>query len=380
MKILASTTLFLPTSWWYQLSTNQTLCSLNKLWADITLIASKQEWDSLTDKLLPYKVIRSAPHSYIWAIKCMFKTNQIYKKWKFDHVILLGHHTEIAYWLLLPFLSFKAVILAAWTRLSFDAPKWKKILWKIFLCMAYNKSKHIISISNQTKSLISSNCWCIDKLFSIVPRPIDNEIWWTNNPKTNNNIFTLLTVTRIEKQKNIDEVLTILQSLKNKGYKIKYILVWYWEYLEELKKQIKEKELDKIVNIIWRIDDVEILKNYYIESDIFILISRAHKSWNIFLWETFWRVYAESFSQATPVIWYNTWAVSEVIEHWVDWFLCEIWNLKKIESIIIDLINNPQKLKILGRKAREKYENVYNSDVVGKKLLDVLKNIKSYNE
>lgn len=376
MKILAVTWLFLPSIWWYQFSTHQTLLELHNLWVDVTLIASEFDWDLDFDNNCPYKVLRKWTANYKWCISQIFYTNKIYKSWDYDYVVLMWHYPETAYWLFSYFLWFKLITLAAWTRLRFPAPKWKSMLWKILLWNCYRKSEHIISISLQTKKQIIEDSNVNENNFTIIPRPIDKDIWWKLSEKNKNEIFTILTVSRLEEQKNIDDVLEIVYRLKMKWYNIKYKIAWAWNYKERIEEIIKDKWLTGNVELLWNLDELSLRKEYR-NTDLFILLSKAQKCWNTFLGESFWRIYLESFSQKTAVIWFWVWWPIEIIDDWINWFLFQDGELDNIVNKVIYLINNNDFLIELWNNWRKKFEENYSSDIVWKKILDTLTKLKN---
>ena len=54
--------------------------------------------------------------------------------------------------------------------------------------------------------------------------------------KINTKIFTLITFCRIEKEKNIQDVIQILSNLKRNGYKFIYNIIGNSKYLYKIKE------------------------------------------------------------------------------------------------------------------------------------------------
>tara|TARA_Y100001968_G_C19454442_1_gene771589 strand:+ start:35719 stop:36825 length:1107 start_codon:yes stop_codon:yes gene_type:complete len=352
---------YLPSVGGYQFSTHQTLAGLVEQGVEITLICHHFEGEKDFDKNLPYKIIRKRNAGYISSIKNIFLLNILFKGGNYNEVVLMGHQCEIAFALTKSFLSFKPIILAAGTRLAFKNKKYIVKFRNFLLRRAYNNSKKLIAINDHTIKYIHKFCKTPINNFIKIPRPIDAKIWEFKN-KVEHNKFTLITFCRLEKEKNVQDVLKIISNLKNGGHKFIYNIIGDGNYIGKLKEISKKLQLDEEVIFHGAKTQLEIVKLLH-KSDLHILLSNS---------ESFGRVYVEAGLVKIPSIacfGYRNSAVSEVIKNNYNGFIYKFNELDKIEKKIIDLMYDKNKLEILKNNAFIFSRSNFDSKIVSKQLL-----------
>lgn len=366
MKILCITGGFLPSIGGMQFSTHQTLLGLIENGVDVTLVCPHENGDKEFDKTLPYKIIRNGEGGYITDIKNLFLVNKIYKIGNYDEVMLMGHFAEVAYGVFRSFFSFVPIILAAGTRLPFENSKYKMAIRNTILCRAYNGAKKIIAISDATINFIHEYCSTPLEKFKKIPRPIDDDVWKFKE-KIEHDVFTLVTFSRFEKQKNIQDVLEILSKIKQRGIKFSYKLIGDGEYIKELKNITKKLHLEREVEFLGYKSQSELIDILH-SCDLHILLSKAHNG----LGETFGRVYAEAGFIKVPSIGFKTSGTVEAVKDGYSGFLYGFSELDKIEEKIVKIIEKKGYLEELSENAFNFSNDNFRKCIIGKAIKDFL--------
>ena len=160
-------------------------------------------------------------------------------------------------------------------------------------------AKKVVFISPSYKDFVLHN-YVKEKDFEYInnkcvvePNGIDN--YWIGNilkedkSLENRNEVRLIQVGRIDKNKNLDTSIEICKELRNRGIKSYIKIIGNGNEKENLKNKYKSLEYVKFYDKASK----ETLKEYYDDSDIFIMPSK---------YETFGLVYPEAMSRGLPVI------------------------------------------------------------------------------
>ncbi|HHH50512.1 MAG TPA: glycosyltransferase family 1 protein [Saprospiraceae bacterium] len=364
MKVLAVTGAFLPDVGGMQYSTHQTLLALTNQGVEVELICPKHSESADTDSEMPYRVMRVSQGSYIAALHRFFLIRKIWKKNNYDQLLLMGHFEEIIYGLAQFLYPTTPIILAAGTRLPFDGGKIKKWIRNLLLCNAYKKAHKIIAISPATKQYIGLYCKKIRTPFFIIPRPIDGEVWKRKREKKGND-FTLVTFGRLEKAKNIQGVLQVVDNLRNKIPNIKYWIIGDGDYLDELKSIVTQLKLEDIAVFVGTISQSDVAKRIQ-DADICILLSKRYAG------ESFGRVYVEAAALGIPSIGYFSKGVTVAVNHGVTGFLCEVDDIACVENSVWKLYNDTRLMDEMKANATAHYQSKFTLEIVGKKFVEVL--------
>ncbi len=366
MKLLCITGGFLPSIGGMQFSTHQTILGLVDNGVEVTLVCPHENGDKEFDRTLPYKIVRNGDGGYITEIKNMFLVNKLYKSGDYDDVMIMGHFGEVAYGIFKSFFSFKPIILAAGTRLPFQNTKYKMIIRNAILCRSYNNAKKIIAISDATIKFINEYCSTPLEKFKKIPRPIDDELWEFKKKK-NHETFTLVTFSRFEKQKNIQDILKILSQIKQKEVDFSYKLVGDGEYIGKLKNITKKLGLENKVEFLGYKSEKDLIDILH-GCDLHILLSKANNG----MGESFGRVYAEAGFIKVPSIGFRTSGVIEAIKDGYSGFLYEYDELDKIEEKIVKIMNDREYLSQLSSNALEFSKSNFSKKIVGRQIKEFL--------
>jgi phosphatidylinositol alpha-1,6-mannosyltransferase len=157
----------------------------------------------------------------------------------------------------------------------------------------------------------------------------------------------LITVSRFDKRKNHEKVIMALRNLKQIYPDIVYICIGYGDEEENLKKLVKELDLDTQVMFFKDISDN--LKNALIaRSNIFVMPSIKHKT----SVEGFGIAYIEAAQYGVPSLGGKDGGAADAIEHDRTGLICDGNNLDEIYSSLNKMIENKKYLEF-GKNAKD---------------------------
>jgi phosphatidylinositol alpha-1,6-mannosyltransferase len=157
----------------------------------------------------------------------------------------------------------------------------------------------------------------------------------------------LITVSRFDKRKNHEKVIMALRNLKQKYPDIVYICIGYGDEEDNLKKLVKELNLNLQVMFFKDISDD--LKNALIaKSNIFVMPSIIHKK----SVEGFGIVYLEAAQYGIPSLGGKDGGASDAIDHNKTGLICDGNNLEDIYSSLDSMIENKKYIEF-GKNAKE---------------------------
>ena len=157
----------------------------------------------------------------------------------------------------------------------------------------------------------------------------------------------LITVSRFDKRKNHEKVVMALRNLKQIYPDIVYICVGYGDEEENIKKLVKELNLEEQVMFFKDISND--LKNALLsKSDIFVMPSIIHKT----SVEGFGIAYVEAAQYGIPSLGGKDGGASDAINHDKTGLICDGNNLDDIYSSLNSMIEN-KKYHVLGKNAKE---------------------------
>jgi phosphatidyl-myo-inositol dimannoside synthase len=168
----------------------------------------------------------------------------------------------------------------------------------------------------------------------------------------------LITVSRFDKRKNHEKVVMALRNLKQIYPDIIYICIGYGDEENNIKKLVKELDLEAQVMFFKDISDN--LKNALIaKSNIFIMPSIIYKS----SVEGFGIVYTEAAQYGVPSIGGKDGGASDAIDHEKTGLICDGNNLDEIYSSINSMLENKKYLEF-GKNAKDSVSKFYWSNIV----------------
>ncbi|MGJ3355105.1 glycosyltransferase family 4 protein [Providencia sp. Je.9.19] len=173
---------------------------------------------------------------------------------------------------------------------------------KIIAVSKYMKEKFIsLALSDAEKETIGNKILvsytAINKNLFTLP---------TKKEKTLDNKLKLITVSRIEQDKGLDDCITLALKLKAAYIDFEWLIIGEGTYLKHLKFIIAQHKLEEQIKLLGRMPQ-EKLPYYYKNSDLFLLFSHMTESFGL--------VYLEAQLCGCPAIGFNKFGVKESIFH-----------------------------------------------------------------
>jgi phosphatidylinositol alpha-1,6-mannosyltransferase len=231
------------------------------------------------------------------------------------------------------------------------------------LIRVLNNVEKIIANSEYTKNLAIELGIDRDKLVVINPGISQYE---ELNQKTLDKVESLLsiktprliTVSRFDKRKNHEKIIMALRNLKQIYPNIIYVCVGYGDEEENIKKLVKELNLE--TQVMFFKDISNNLKNALVaKSNIFVMPSIIHKK----SVEGFGIAYIESAQYGIPSIGGKDGGAADAIEHEKTGLICDGNNLDDIYSSINLMLENKKYLEY-GKNAKENVSKFYWSNII----------------
>jgi len=215
-----------------------------------------------------------------------------------------------------------------------------------------NDVETVVANSNFTKNLAISLGLLEDKIIVINPgvAPV-KEL----NKKSLEKVESLLkhksprliTVSRFDKRKNHEKVIMALRNLKQIYPDIIYICIGYGDEEDNLKKLVKELNLDEQVMFFKDISN-ELKNSLLAKSNIFVMPSIIYKK----SVEGFGIAYVEAAQYSIPSIGGIDGGAADAIDHEKTGLICDGNNLDEIYSSINSMLENKKYLEF-GKAAKE---------------------------
>jgi len=233
-----------------------------------------------------------------------------------------------------------------------------------------NNIDYIIANSEFTKNLAIANGVNSNKIKVINPgvypvKKLDKKILEEAENLLKNKNPRLITVSRFDKRKNHEKVIMALRNLKQTYPNIIYTCIGLGEEEENIKKLVKELNLEE--QVLFFKDISPNLKNALIsKSNVFVMPSIIYKK----SVEGFGIAYVEAAQYGVPSIGGKDGGASDAIKDKETGIICDGNNLDEIYSSI-DLILKNNSHKELGNKAKE-YVTKFEWDNIVKEYLKIL--------
>ena len=234
-----------------------------------------------------------------------------------------------------------------------------------------NNIEKVIANSEFTKNLAIENGVNQDKIIVINPGvdPVEEL-----NKKSLDKVESLLkvktprliTVSRFDKRKNHEKVIMALRNLKQIYPDIVYICVGYGDEEENIKKLVKELNLE--AQVMFFSDIGNELKNALVaKSNIFVMPSVIHKK----SVEGFGIAYVEAAQYGIPSIGGKDGGAADAIENEKTGLICDGNNLDEIYSSINSMLENNKYLEY-GKVAKEQSNKFQWNEIIKeyKKILN----------
>ena len=215
-----------------------------------------------------------------------------------------------------------------------------------------NNVEKVIANSEYTKNLAIENGVNENKIVVINPgidpvKKIDKKTLDKVTSLLKVKTPRLITVSRFDKRKNHEKVIMALRNLKQIYPNIVYICVGYGEEEENIKKLVKELDLE--AQVMFFKDISNDLKNALVaKSDIFVMPSIIYKK----SVEGFGIAYVEAAQYGIPSLGGKDGGAADAIDHEKTGLICDGNNLDDIYSSINTMLENKKYLDY-GKNAKE---------------------------
>ena len=216
-----------------------------------------------------------------------------------------------------------------------------------------DSEKYVARLKNAIRNL--------DYLVALGPGSRENyEKWFSDNISTLSG-HTLVSTGRMHPVKGFDDLLKVVKKVSEKIPDVKLNLVGGGEEYDTLKEQAKEMKIDDIVNMPGMVSGEEV-NEYMIKSDIYVMTSHT---------ECFPMVLLEASACGLPLVAFDVpVGPKALIREGYNGYLIKDRNIDEMADKIISLFENQEKMKELGRNAKENV-NQYLPDNVMKKWYDI---------
>ncbi len=395
MKVLIYSHMFPPAIGGMQYSNLEIARGLQALGHCIQVIAcdSRNAQEYISHLAFPVRLLPKWPSLNMYSLVGKSLLNWIFSpfyyltvKKEIDHfkpdIILVADETSNCFWgcwanwIEVPYISYCSVPFISMKGkkgkrgflydLKLQINQIKIEFFEKFIRNSYDQSKLIISVSESTKTEVINNYQQFSNKIQIIPRSIDNMYFENqinieeltkieNKYNINNDHFILASVTNLNSDKGIDDVINAIHRLDNsQRNSLRYFVIGDGKAYKALKNQSISLGLDQNIIFVGRVDHEETI-HYYDICDLFILPSRRGKA------ESFGRVFVEAAARYKPSLGVRDGGMVDIIENGKMGFLVEAGNIKKIKGKIEWSMKNKGKLREMGKKARESVETKYKS-------------------
>ena len=181
----------------------------------------------------------------------------------------------------------------------------------------------------------------------------------------------VLTLARLEKRKGHINVIKSIKLLKNEFKNIQYVIAGTGPELKNLKKEVKNSELEKNVIFLGNINDSE--KKFIFSKTNLLVMPTIDESEKKSI-EGFGIVYLESALYGIPSIASNVGGTPEAVLHNKTGII--INKIDELENTIKELLINNEKRNFLGSQAKKRAIEKFNWDDVSKEYINLIKNMK----
>ena len=210
-------------------------------------------------------------------------------------------------------------------------------------------SSNIVTASSEFENMLIADTYKVEenKIKKITPG-VDKKIFSPDPSVKKENIF--LSIGRIQEQKGQLQTLEFLNNFKKIENDFKCIFVggpsgkYGEEYLLELKRTVKDFNLEKHVEFLDNLPQIEIIE----------LLNKSKLLIHTSQFETFGLVAIEANTMGVPVLTINNGSLMEIIENNKNGYLSENLIDKDVNNFVRNLLNEDKKFEEVSLKCIEK--------------------------
>lgn len=239
-----------------------------------------------------------------------------------------------------------------WHPLSYGYPRYRLQIVKV---------KEVIAVSRSAKTFIE---YFTDKKITIIPNGVDVKRFYPRNKAGNNERPVISYVGRLVPKKGVHILIRAMKNIVKKYPDALLIIGGKGKMKTFLSSYAKTIGLKENVRFLGYIPENK-LPEFYSSSDVFVLPSITGESFGVTL--------LEAMASGTPVVGTNVGGIPEVIHD--SGLVVESGDPKKLAHAVITLLDDENLRKKFGRKARGRVEEKYSWDEIGKKIINVYKEV-----
>ena len=234
----------------------------------------------------------------------------------------------------------------------------QSFLGKLIFSLVYKLSHSVVGNSLPVLDYLKKGNKVSDRKLCLIPNPVlFKEL---PNRKISNTVFKLISVSRLEKVKNIGQILKVVKGLRDKGIEIEYNIIGSGSLEDELKNKVEHLDLKSQVNFLGFNSNPY---TYLLESDLYILNSFT---------EGFSNSLVEAMYSGTPSISTKSGSAVEIINHGENGWLVEVDNEDQLFSVIKHIINlKAEERQKVGDAGKRTIVENYSLDAHIKKLMSI---------
>jgi len=218
-----------------------------------------------------------------------------------------------------------------------EVPKWRRSYWRLLMKWAYSRADRVIVPTLAVKQNLMDE-------FDVPSQNICIAVNWTmlhkvasSIQKKNDRIYDLIYIGRLEKQKNISDLIDIVKMLTGYRQNLKVCIVGTGSMEHQLRADVRGKKLRRTIHFVGIKKDVS---SYLERSKIFVLTSE---------YEGMPIVLLEAKALGIPAVISDFEGAREVVDNGKDGYICQ--TKEEFIERINTLVKDGSLRKRLGRHA-----------------------------
>ncbi len=237
----------------------------------------------------------------------------------------------------------------------------EKIFDKFIGRIPIKSANRVVSVAQKDLEIIREMYKIDEKNSFHIPNGVDIEKFKRVNNRERK--YITLIATRLSYIKGVDIYLKIIKELYKKNKKLKFLIIGDGYLKNHVLKAKTKLPLKFYTNYPY-----ENIQNIYNKSKLILITSRFEGVPNT--------IY-ESFACETPVIASNVGGISGVVNSDENGYLFNINRYKEVINLILDLVDDNDKIRRLGKNGRKLIEKEFSWEIVTQKIYDVYRKLLS---